>query len=212
MPKLFKRFFAVAWGWVLDKIIEHWPVLLTTVIGGGGMSYFAYLTDFLRPYAPFSWGSVGLLSMLIISACYLLYASAKEKSAISNYTDKKSSVIGANVLAPTHQDERIDLMIFYHPYFKLTENVRFENCELMGPAYIHLDGCTLSTCTLNDCEIVIVRPDRPVKGVIAFKHCVFFRCYFYRVTWLMNYDNYKALPPEIRSATTIISDGRIGDV
>jgi len=200
------------WAWMLDSAIEHWPAIIIAAIGGGGMTYLAQASTWLNAYGPVAWGAVGLGSILVISFIYFLWGYARLQIELSAYTKAKASGPGANVLSPTHEHERINLSDFYHPYFRPTENARFEDCELMGPAYVVINGCSFLHGSFIECEIVIVRSDRPVKGAMMFKFCTFLRCNLYRVTWLMNYDQYKALPEEMRAKVPVISDGRIGEI
>jgi len=130
----------------------------------------------------------------------------------ADYLKRKAQASTTNVLNPIHENERINLVDFYHPFYRPTENARFENCDLMGPAWINCDGCQFLHDGFFDCEIVIVRPDRPVGGASQFKFCTFTRSNFYRVTFLMNYESYKHFPDDFRAGIRVISDGRIGDV
>lgn len=207
-----KSWIKSAFAWLIDQAIEHWPVLVTVFLGGGIMTYLAAISKWLEPWGPVAWGAAGLSSILVISFVYFLWGYARSQITLSEYTKTKMSSLETNILSPTHQHERIALSDFYHPYFRPTENARFENCELIGPACIAIDGCSFLNTGFIDCEIVIVRPDRPIKGAMMFKFCTFLRCNLYRVTWLMNYDQYKLLPEEMRAKVIVISDGRIGDV
>lgn len=205
------RWLKVFISWLADQAIEHWVTILS-VVGGGLMSYFASISNWLSPYGFVAWGGVGVVTILLLSLAFFLFGVAREKVTIANYTMAKSTATGTNTLASVHQDERIDLSTFYHPYFRATEDARFENCELFGPALIFADGCNFLHGSFIDCEIVIVRPDRPVKGVMAFKHCSFVRFTLYRATLLMNIEMYKSLPDEVKKMVPIISDGRVGDI
>lgn len=198
--------------WVLDKAIDNWQGIFTVFIGGGGMTFLASITSFLDPYGPVAYGAIGILSMLLISIALYLYGLYKEKTTTAKYLSKKIDADLVNVLASSHNKERINLIDFYHPYFKPIENVQFEDCDLFGPAYVASDGGNFSGCDFIDCEITIVRGDRPIKGAVLFKLSSFVRCNFFRMTWVMNIDTYNALPQEMKRGVPVISDGRIGDV
>ncbi|MEW6313559.1 MAG: hypothetical protein AB1513_05870 [Pseudomonadota bacterium] len=176
------------------------------------MTYLASISDWLKPYGVVAWGVIGIASILFLSLALFLYGFAKERIAIADYTKAKATASGINILAATHQDERINLSSFYHPYFVPTENVRFENCELYGPANIALEGCNFNSGVFHECEIVIVRTDRPVIGALKFKFCTFIRFRIYRATFLMNHETYKNMPQVFRDSVRVISDGRIGDI
>lgn len=176
------------------------------------MYYFASISNWLSPYGPVAWGGIGIVTILLLSFAFFLFGVAREKVAIADYTKAKSTATGTNTLAPVHQDERIELSSFYHPFYRATENARFENCELFGPALILAEGCSFLDGSFIECEIVIVRPDRPVKGIMAFKHCTFVRFTLYRATLLMNIETYKAMPADVKAYVPVISDGRVGDI
>ena len=75
-----------------------------------------------------------------------------------------------------------------------------------------LDGGTLSSNNIRECEIVIVRSDHPIIGATMFKFCNFNRCNFFRITFMLNHRSYENLPDDFRRGVPVISDGRIGDV
>jgi hypothetical protein len=141
-----------------------------------------------------------------------MFAHARSQLALAKYAREKASASGTNTLAPTHEHERIELWTFYHPFYRATENVRFENCELFGPANIAAQDCAFVDGEFHECEIIIVRPDRPVKGAMLFRRCNFVRFRLYRATFLMNIETYNSLPAEMRASVRVISDGRIGDL
>jgi hypothetical protein len=197
--------------WLVDQAIERWPTI-AVVFGGIAMSYLASISAWLEPYGLVAWGAIGIGTILVLSLAYLCVGAALQRVAVSTYTRSKSMVGTANVLAPTHTHERLDLAAFFHPFYKATEDVRFENCELFGPANMVSEGCTFAHCGFIDCEIVIARQDRPIRGGILFRRCLFIRSKLYRVTLVMPYAMYQALPGEMRNTVPVISDGRIGDV
>ena len=176
------------------------------------MSYLASISGFLEPYGPVVYGVVGLLSLLLFALVYWIYGMAISKVALAGYTKRKTEASGASVLSPVQENRQLNLADFYHPYFRSTENVRFENCDLMGPALVHIDGCNLRDGGMVDCEIVIARPDRGIKGAVAFKFCTFVRCHFYRATFVLSIDQYRNFPDYFRQNVPVISDGRIGDI
>src|SRR4051812_16679656 len=103
------RAFKAGLDWLGSKAIERWPELVTLLVGGGGMTYLARAGAWLAPYGPVAWGGIGLLSMLVIALAYFLISVGRSRRAISTYVLAKSSTAAVNVLAPVHQDARIDL-------------------------------------------------------------------------------------------------------
>jgi hypothetical protein len=206
------RVLGPAWSWLVDQVIERWPQLLAWFVVTGGMGYLAFVSDFLQPYAPFSWGATALLALLILAIIYYVYGAARQKVILAEYTKKKNDAFGVNVMSPTHDHEQIELTQFYHPYMRATENVRFSDCDLLGPSFVYLDGCAIHSGHFGDCDVVIARPDRPIHGAVHLRGCHFIRCHFYRVTLLLTHDAYEQLPLPIKSGLSVISDGRVGDV
>ena len=126
------------------------------------------------------------------------------------FAAKRDAMGQVNVLAKGHENVRLAMTDFYHPFYKMTEHVRFEKCELMGPAAVGLFGCTLDHCTFNECEIVIVRKDRPIRGVVALRVCTLVHCNLFRITLLVTLDQYNAFPEDLKKGLPVISDGETG--
>lgn len=206
------RAWGAIWPWMLEKAIENSGAIITALFGGGIMTYLFAISEFLKPYAPFSYGVVFILTLISMSILFAIFAWAKCKYVLSYYAKHKAKTYAVNVLSPIHENERIDLMNFYHPFFKSTENARFENCELYGPGIFFPDHCQFIGGGVTDCDIVIGRGDRGAIGIIGFRHCSFVNCFIYRTTWFMNHETYKNLPPQIKKNLRVISDGRVGDI
>ena len=197
---------------LLDHFIDKWDVWLAAIISGGGMSYLSIITSWLNAWGPIAWAAGFWIGVFLFLAMRWLWTVTRLRKVLIEYTVKKTDAYGVKTLAPVHQSEVIDLWRFYNPFFRPTENVRFENCDLMGPLNLVADGCQFLHSVFIDCEIVIVRPDRPVKGATQFRFCTLLRCQIYRVTLLMNKQTYDTLPPEMRQSVTVTSDGRVGDI
>jgi len=191
----------------------HTAVWLFGIFGLAAiMTYLASITDWINAYGPLAWGGIGVATFVALTFGLYLYGRYQANSAHADYVNRKAQASTTNVLNPIHENERINLVDFYHPFYRSTENARFENCDLMGPAWINCDGCQFLNDTFFECEIVIVRPDRPVRGANRFKFCTFTRSNFYRVTFLMNHVSYLQFPEDFRAGIPVISDGRIGDI
>ena len=201
--------------WIYDRITNNWPWIVA-IFGGGGMTYLASISEWLSQWGPVGYGAAGIVAAIALytasSLGYLAFGYGRERYAFAEYLGAAISTSHVNVLSPTHAYARIKLSDFYHPFMRPTQSVRFEACELMGPAMVFLEGGTSVNCSFIDCEIVIAREDRGIKGGIWFKNCLFERSKFYRVTFMMNFDHYQNIPQEMRSTVPVISDGRIGDV
>lgn len=201
-----------AFGWGVDWLLSNWATLAAAFAGGGGMAYLAAISAPINSYGPIAWGGVGLCSILVIAISLVGFGIWKEKLALANYSQKVATTSNVNPLSHIHKDELIKLVDFFHPYYKPVNNVRFESCDLMGPSNIYFEGGNFDTCGFHECEIVIVRTDRPVRGGIHLRRPVLVNCNIYRATFLMNFEQYCSLPEEMKKGLAVISDGRIGDV
>lgn len=196
------------------KDIVQYALWLSSFIGGGGlMIYFASITKWAIWLGPLGWALIAIAAMLLVMIGYYIWTVANSRRALNEYVRAKIDARGVNTLAPEHDHERINLSDFYHPLFFPTEHVRFTDCELLGPASIAIiDSCVFDGCGFIDCEFVIVRSDRPVRGVSAFRACTFLRGRLIRITLLMNIQQYQNLPAIMRQQIPVISDGRIGNI
>lgn len=179
------------------------------------MTYLASITKWLEPWGPIAWGAVGLGSVLIanlgVAIAFYIYSLSRQRVVQARYVDAKINSSSVNVLAPIHQNERINLIDFFHPFYKPINQMRFENCDLMGPCNLALqEGCSFLGCNMEACEIVVVRPHVPITGATAFAGCQFINCRIFRATLLMNSATYNALPPLFKANVLVISDGTAG--
>lgn len=203
------------WQWAKQaKDIIQYLIWLSTLIGGAGlMVYLGSITSWAVWLGPLGGALIAIGAMLLVSVAYYLWTLATTQRSMEAFAKAKIESKGISVLAPSHDHERINMADFYHPFFFATENVRFTDCELLGPATVAIfEGCTFQDGGFIDCEIVIVRSDRPIKGVSAFRHCSFLRGRLIRITLMMNFQQYQALPDIIKRGTPVISDGTIGDI
>ena len=196
----------------VDFLISKAPTLGMAFLGAGGMTYLAKLSEPLNVYGPIVWGSIGLVCFLLICLSLAFVGLYLEKRSIANFTTKIVENASTNPLSPQHQNRKINLIDFFHPFYKPAEHVRFEKCDIMGPANLHSEGGRFNNCAFHDCEIIIVREDRPIRGVVPLREPLFIDCHLYRVSFLMPINQYRTLPQQMRENVIVISDGRIGDV
>lgn len=187
-------------------------IYAVSAFGGIAMAYLAYATDWLEPWGPVAWGAIGIISAVLIASAIFLISISRARLAVTRYTTEATRRNAVNVLAEVHQKEKIILADFYHPYFEPRNNIRFKGCELYGPCSVFFSGGTFNSCGFIDCEIVIARSDRLVRGVTAFTLPYLLNCRLYRVTLFMNIQMFNSLPPHMKSNVPVISDGRIGDI
>jgi hypothetical protein len=211
LPKLFRS----AFSWCSDWIVEHWPTLFAALFGGGGMTYLSIITGWIEPWGPVGWGAIGLSSFLIsliaIAIVYYIFAVAKQRSVQSDYVRRQLDAGRINVLSQVYQRERISVSQFFHPFFRKLKQVRFENCDLMGPCNIIVHGSFIDNCEFIDCEIIIARPDRPIKSAVIFEGCHFVNTRVFLVTLILPFTEYNRLSEKMKGIT-VISDGRVGNI
>jgi hypothetical protein len=206
------KLFAVVGRGLWDLTTNNAGTIIVWLGGTGLMIYLASITEWMRGAGPFGWVAGAVCVALLAALAYAALTYAKVKRGVYRLAKVKIDSGKVNVLAPTHEHERLNAVDFYSPDYHPIENVRFTDCDLLGPASVYFMGGTFNAVKFYDCEIVIVRDDRPVRGVTAFASPWFLRGRFYRLTMMMNIKQYKALPEEMRKGVTVISDGRVGDL
>jgi hypothetical protein len=158
---------------------------------------------------PLGWAVVGLVTFLIIllgaTFAYWLVSAAFKNKILSEYLHAKSATDSANVLAPNHSNERIDIAQFFQPLLGPTENVRFEHCAIMGPGILFFDGGILSNNNFTNCEIIIAREKIPIRNAIHFKNCTIARSRMIGITFIMAFAAYQKLPEEFKRGVPVIS-------
>jgi len=176
------------------------------------MAFLGSISDSLNQYGPIAWGVAGLLAILLIAVAFALFGYWSEKTAIADYARKNAIAISTNPLSQVHNTEQIMISDFFHPYHKIYENIRFENCDLIGPGIVFSESGSFDNCHWSDCQIVIIRTDRPITGAIHLKRPVILGCHLYRITFLMTIVQYQLMPAIMQGGLPVISDGRVGDV
>jgi hypothetical protein len=182
-------------------------------LGGSGlMFYLGSITQWAQTLGPLGWALIAVASMFLVSLGFALWSWASVRLAQQSLASAKAQAGKVNVLSRSHENERINASDFYSPFFIPIEHVSFTDCELLGPASVYFIGGTFDRVHFVGCEIVIVRPDRPVKGVTSFRFATFLRGRFIGLTLLMNLDQYNKLPDDMKAGVPVISDGRVGDI
>lgn len=197
---------------LVDTLIAKGPSILVAALGAGGMGYLAKISAKIEPYGAVAWGGVTLVSFVMICCSLALLGVWLQKKSIAAFTGKMVETASVNPLEPLHKNKRIQLADFFHPFYKPSQNLRFEECDLMGPVNLYAEGGAFHDCGFIDCEIIIVRDDRPIRGVVPMKHPTFLKCSLYRVTLLMPFSQYNTLPEPMKKGVSVISDGRVGDI
>src|SRR5689334_3123324 len=78
--------------WAFDRVSNNWDRLAALFVGGGGMSYLASITDWVKSYGPVAVGAIGLFSALAIwiglAWANAMRASAGEHAANASAIEK----------------------------------------------------------------------------------------------------------------------------
>jgi hypothetical protein len=196
---------------VIDESIEHGPAIVR-VLSALLVTWFASFVAVIRPYGAFGWAVVLIVTYLLLSLAYWLGAVGKQLYMQSRFEEHRADAIGVNPLDGNFARRRIRLTDFFHPFFKPILSAKFQECELLGPAAVSLGSCTLLHCTFNNCEAVIVKKDATIAGATAYRHCIFDRCTFFGVTFLLDREQYLSLTSAAGDNMRVISDGRAGEL
>jgi hypothetical protein len=210
-----KRGIRAFWAWLWDKAIEHWPEAISTFFLGGGMTYLAAVTDWMKPWGQIGWAAIGFLSMFVVISCYAIYWWARRNKAATTFTEKIFQSTTINPLSDIFSKQRIKLSDFFNPFYEPVETAKFQDCELLGPSNIFPVGSTFLKSGFLGCQVVIFAQDTTLIGVTAFKNCIFERCKFFQVTFYMTKDQYINLKKQAGTqiqGMPIISDGNAGNL
>jgi len=176
----------------LEFVFERWPTIVMA-LAGAAMTWLASLADSLRPYGAVAWGGVGVLTVTFLAFAFWAGAVAYRHWTIARFEARRATVVSFNPLAGYFSHQRLALADFYHPFMQATEAAKFEDCELLGPAWVFLAGGHMRQPGFGtNCQIVVVKEGTPASGVAMFKDCVFDRCRFFNITFVMTEPMYLA--------------------
>ncbi|SRR6266566_3863228 len=197
--------------WLVDFLVERWPYVAIGLVSLV-MTWLASVAAFLKPYGAVAWGAVGLVSALVAAGVFLLWSVGRRYWVQARFEARRAETSAVNPLAGHFSKQRLRLMDFFHPFMQATVAAKFEDCELLGPAVIFLNGCTLFHPYLLNCEAVIAKQGAATVGAIAFQGCVFDRCKIYNATFIMTKDQYSHMKDSAGQGLRVISDGTAGDL
>jgi hypothetical protein len=166
--------------WTLDRITNNWAALVG-LVGGAAMTYLAAISAWLRPYAPVSWGLVGLISAFLIVV--VLWLIAKIRTQFIMGTISKSFVNAEKHVNPkqeTFQGQRINLNDLILPFHRIINGKTFIDCEIVGPGNLalspRLPRGSMTACRFIGSNGVIVKYGSQVPFTILLENCAFLRC------------------------------------
>ena len=176
---------------ILDYFAGKWIEIAAVVAGGAGMSYLAIASEWLRPYAPVSWGLAGLIGLLILSVICCLVAKARDILISSNinrefYSTRHPTI---NPLDSTFERQRIHIVELVTPFDKVVRSKTFIDCDLIGPANVAIGATSpgagiMANNSLFKCIGVLMKDGAdiaPADGMI-FQNCTIVRCRLYGLT------------------------------
>jgi hypothetical protein len=175
-----RRFFRIETGVsvpqaILDYFAGKW-IELTVVFGGGGMSYLASITNWLRPWGPVAWGGIFILTSLLIGLgisliIYLKRAGdARKARAILDATlsmDRDK----INPLTRQFDGLIIDPSDLFLPYDPILTAKQFRECHFIGPGVIvFVDRCEIIQPIMTACTFVVFNEEKPffIQGALGF--------------------------------------------
>jgi hypothetical protein len=163
--------------WVYDRIANNWERLVAIFVAGGGMTYLANITAWIKALGPFGVGGAGLLSALIVwvalSYAKMLRADARLRHVQAEATKKwETQVDSINPLAAEFHTKRIKLLDLKDPVVSKIIGKRFIDCELIGPANIAFFDSNLQTVHFLDCDALIVKEGSQIHNAIALESCI----------------------------------------
>ncbi len=162
--------------WAYDRVSNNWDKIIAIFVGGGGMTYLAAITEWIKVWGPFGIGAAGLLSVLIIwiglSFAKSIRAGAALRRAQSEATNKwKQEVDDINPLASEFHTQRVKLLDLRNPVSPVISNKRFIDCELLGPVNILSTNSRFSDMKFFQCDVAVVKLRTPIANAITLEHC-----------------------------------------
>jgi len=118
-----------------------------------------------------------------------LYSIYRNRKVLTDFEVRRSESLEVNPRADHFSKRSMQLSDFFHPFFVPYEKVKFEDCDLFGPAVIVIWGGSLDHVTLVECDTVVIRNDKPgvpCRTGMVFKDCIFHRVKIYRALIVMN--------------------------
>lgn len=164
--------------WLYDRIANNWDRLVALFVAGGGMTYLANITTWIKAWGPFGVGAAGLLSALIawiaLSYAKLLRTNAHLRHVQAEATKNwQTQVDNINPLATEFHTKRIKILDLKDPTAPKIIGKRFIDCELIGPANIFFANSNLQDVHFFDCDALIIKENAQIHNAVALEGCFF---------------------------------------
>jgi hypothetical protein len=176
--------------WAYDRIANNWDRLLAVFIAGGGMTYLAAITDWMKAWGPFGIGASALGAMIVVwvglAWASSLRATAQLRRAGTSALEKwKERVDTVNPLAPEFHTKRLRVEDIAHPIDRSISDKRLIDCELIGPANLLFLGVDLKGVAFHQCDTVVVKIKTPLNNGIALRNITMIGGSFWNCTLLI---------------------------
>jgi hypothetical protein len=183
----------------LERLFVWGPFVVGALGFGGLAGWAAFVTEPFNKFAPFSWVAAGLLGALIFMA--LVWGWTKiairyqEFRAVARLNARPAPPI--NPMDSFFTGQRIAISDFAPAIpGRMVESKTFDNCEIVGPAWIYCGGHTLMAYSdFFDCDFVKVKNQAQAHAVIGFQDITIRRSKIFRVTFLIPEGMVGQIPP-----------------
>lgn len=193
--------------WSLWNLVrDHWDKIITFALGGGGMTYLVWITDWINAYGPAAWGVAFFVGAYAALGLLAVWQRITSRQFINKQAEISLSREGVNPRAKRFEKQKIPLGEFYSPFYFPHHNKEFIDCDIAGPSMLALMGSTMSDVEFRHCQIVIIRDGITLWGVTAFMNSRIFGGTMANVTLLMTRDQYNHLPEDVRNNVPVIHE------
>ncbi len=197
--------------WLYDRITANWTTIIS-LVGFAVTYYTASISPWVERVGVLGWWllAVGIFLLLYLGLSYArkLRANAALQAATASYVRLKEQADSANVLASTFEDQRINILDFYHPDLRPVRNVVFRNCDILGPALVYVLGNWIENVFVK-CDAALLHRERMSDNALQFWNCSFYNCRFYRVTFMVSAELYFSYDSDYQNMLPIVSDDRV---
>jgi hypothetical protein len=193
------------WRALAETLAEYRFHAILVVVLGVSLAFVATLTEFLRPYAPLAYVLVGLFGALLVALTLALYGLYKRHTAAAQFAEQRADTGTVNPMDMQFSKLRIKLAEFQNPLFEPRPGMRFEHCELFGPAVLRIANGTFDRVTFAECDFVIVGDATRSTAAVTFPEAVFSQCTFYRVLFQMTRSQYDRLRPSLPKSPNLLT-------
>jgi MFS family permease len=179
MGKRLQRFLEI-----LSTHISLWQALgLGGLLTGGALSaWFATASMWLDGYGPIGWWYAVLIGAVLGLLVGIAGALLRYVVILGGATRKWSETVDRiNPLDPQYNRQRINLADLAHPVSRRISNKTFVDCDLIGPVNLLLmQNIHLTEMGFVDCDIVVAKPNTPIRNVIGVENITLLRGRIYR--------------------------------